>query len=93
MVAEAHQQGDPVDESQVRELFARVVGLDVSATFGLLLESVGIDDDLARFRVWQYAAEEFAERTVAEPDVVDLLDAQTADDLIDAIVAALTEGG
>ena len=90
MVAEAHQQGDAVNDGEVRDLFARLVGLDVEATYGLSLESVGIDDDLARFRVWQYAAEEFAERTVAEPDVMELLSARTADDLIEAIVMALS---
>ena len=91
MVAEAHQQRNPVDEGEVRDLLARLVGIDVEATYGLSLESVGIEDDLARFRVWQYAAEEFAERSVAEPDVVELLSARTADDLIEAIVIALSQ--
>lgn len=91
MVAEAHQQGTPVDEGEVRNLLARLVGIDIAATYGLSLDSIGIGDDLARFRVWQYAAEEFAERSVAEPDVVELLSARTADDLIEAIVVALSK--
>lgn len=90
MVAEYHQHGEPVGEDEVRQLFARLLGVTADSTFGLALEAVGIDDDIGRFRVWQYAAEEFAERTVAEPDVMELLSARTTDDLIEAIVIALS---
>src|SRR5687767_10949057 len=82
MVADNHEHRDRVDEREVRQLFARVVGVTVDGTFGLTLEAVGIDDDVGRFRVWQYAAEEFAERSVAEPDVMELLSARTTDELI-----------
>ena len=90
MVADAHQHGETVGEGEVRQLFARLVGVTVDSTYGLALDAVGIDDDIGRFRVWQYAAEEFAERTVAEPDVMELLSARTADELIEAIVTALS---
>jgi hypothetical protein len=89
MPADAHQQREPVTADEVRSLFARLVGVDVEATHGLPLDAVGLDDDLGRFRLWEYAADEFAERTIAEPDVVELLSARTADELIDTIVIAL----
>lgn len=88
MPADAHHHGEPVTTDEVRSLIARLVGVDVEATHGLALDAIGLDDDLGRFRVWEYAADEFAERSVAEPDVADLLAARTADELVDTIVRA-----
>jgi hypothetical protein len=88
MPADAHHHGEPVTTDEVRSLLARLVGLDVAATHGMTLDAIGLDDDLGRFRVWEYAAEEFAERSVAEPDVGELLSARTADELVETIVQA-----
>ena len=91
MPADAHQCREPVTSDAVRGLFGRILGLPVGTTLNPSLDSLGIDDDLARFRLWEYAADEFAERTVAEPDVVELLSARTYDELVDAVVQALSK--
>jgi hypothetical protein len=88
MPADAHQHGEPVSADEVRSLLARIVGMDLEANPGLSLEAVGLDDDLGRFRLWEYAADEYAERTVGDPDVVELLSARTVDELVDTIVRA-----
>jgi hypothetical protein len=80
-----------VTSEEVRGLFGRILGLRIGTTLNPSLDSLGIDGDLARFRLWEYAADEFAERTVAEPDVVELLSARTYDELVDAVVQALSK--
>jgi hypothetical protein len=79
-----------VTAEEVRALFGRILGLVIDASPGPTLDSLGIGDDLARFRLWEYAADEFAERTIAEPDVVELLSARTYDELIETVVQSLS---
>jgi len=92
MPAEANQHRPPVTVADIAGLVARFVGLDHVAP-ATPLAAVGLDDDLARFRVWQLAAEEHAERTVTELDDQDLLDADTVGELVVAIVGNLHHSG
>ena len=90
--AEAHQQREPITVDDVAEVVARFVGLD-SVDLDTPLDDVGLDGDLERFRLWKFAAEEHAERTVTDIDEEDLLEARTVGDLADAIVRNLQRTG
>ena len=47
--------------------------------------------DLDVLAFWDAAVEEFAERTIGEPDLTELLDARTAAELAGATVACLLQ--
>jgi hypothetical protein len=91
MPAETHATTEPIDARDVLDLLDALVG-DSAVTLepDTLLTEVGLGDDLALLHVWGAATEEFAERSVADVDVEDLLLARTVGELADSIVRGLT---
>jgi hypothetical protein len=90
MPAETHSHSEPVTADDVLELLATVVhdgdGLDP----GTPVDALGLDDDLALLSVWDVVAEEFGERTLAEPDIEELAGCRTAIELADTIARSFT---
>lgn len=91
MPAETHQESDPIGTDAVVHVIGLLLAVD--AVPGLApetsLKAVGVDDDVAIFRLWDAVSGELAERGVAEPDFDDLQTAETIGELADAIVRSL----
>ncbi|MGQ0434348.1 MAG: hypothetical protein ACT452_18335 [Microthrixaceae bacterium] len=95
MPAETHQEREPIDACAVLDLIGLLLA-GVADASGLApetpLKAVGVDDDVAIFRLWDAVSEELAERGFAEPDIDDLHTAETIGELADAIVRSLQRG-
>jgi hypothetical protein len=93
--AETHRvRYEPVDASAVLGLIWALAGPPAEkgeADPDTSLCDLALDDDLAKFELWDAAVEEFAERTVAEPDLDELLAAKTAGALAEAILSSLLD--
>jgi hypothetical protein len=91
--AETHRfRHDQVDASAVLDLIWALASLPperAEAEPDASLRELALDDELAKFEVWDAAVEEFAERTVGEPDLDELLAATTAGALAEAILGSL----
>jgi hypothetical protein len=91
--AESHRvRYEPVDASSVLDLIwalATPPTENAVADPDTSLRDLAIDDELAKFEVWDAAMEEFAERAVGEPDLDELLAATTAGALAEAILSSL----
>lgn len=70
-------------------LLSAVVAGDVEQS--TLLVDLGMGDDVDRLAFWDAAVEEFAERTLGEPDLTELFGASTAGELITATIRCLRE--
>lgn len=95
MPAETHQEREPVEAVAVLELIGSLLASTDSAADlapETPLEAVGLDDDVSIFRLWDAVSDEFAERSLAEPDIHDLHAAETIGELADAIVRSLRRG-
>lgn len=93
MPAETHRRHDAVDANTVLDLIWSLTSPPDWCTDpdpSLPLARLDIDDQAAMFWLWDAAAEEFAERTLAEPDFDELFAATTIGELADAIVDSLT---
>jgi len=93
MPAETHSRHDAVDANVVVDLIWSVTTpshwpIDPDPT--VPLARLDIDDEAAIFWLWDAAAEEFADRTVAEPHFDDLFAATTVGELAEAIVHSLS---
>ena len=90
MPAETHTTHEGIDARDVLDLIDALVGAD-DASLGpdTPLVDVGLGDDLAVLHIWGAVAEEFAERSVADLDVEELLLARTVGDLADAIMRVM----
>lgn len=92
MPAETHRHGEPVTGALVLELiWSLVAGPDDPQTPdpSVTLPRVDLDNELALLDVWEAATEEFAERTVSEPDLELLFSAATIGALAEAIARSL----
>jgi hypothetical protein len=93
MPAETHRlRSEPLDASAVLELIWTLVsplGETADADAHASLDHLDVDDELAKLELWDAAVEEFAERTVAEPDLDELLAAKTTGALAEAILRSL----
>src|SRR5687768_10881597 len=90
MPAETHTTHEGIDRRDVLELIESFIGPgDDDLRSDIPLSEVGLGDDLAVLHVWAAAAEELAERTVADVDVEELLLARTVGELAEAIMRAL----
>lgn len=92
MPAETNRHRDPVDAPIVLDLiWALVSGPEdpEEPDPHTSLRQFDLDDELAVLQIWDAATEEFAERTLAEPDLSDLLAATTVGALAEAIVRSL----
>lgn len=95
MPAETHQEREPIDAPAVIELIWALLASSDAAhdpAPETPLEAVGVDDDLAIFQLWDAVTEEFAERSLAEPDIHDLRAAETIGELAETIVRSLQRG-
>ena len=91
MPAETHQHTEPLTADDVIALLFTVVGDSVELDPSTTLVELGMTDDLDLLAFWDAAVEEFAERTIGEPDLTELLDARTAAELAAATVACLLQ--
>jgi hypothetical protein len=93
MPAETHTRYSAVDANTVLDLIWSLTSPSDGGTDPdprLPLARLGIDDEAAMFWLWDAAAEEFADRTLAEPDFDELFAATTIGELAEAIVSSLT---
>jgi hypothetical protein len=92
MPAETHQRGEPVDGATVLELIWMLAARPGSPAIpdpASTLRQLDLDDELAVLQIWEACAEEFAERTLAEPDLEALCAATTVADLSQLIADSL----
>lgn len=89
MPAETHQHTEPLTVHDVIALLSTVVGEVDDVDPSTMLVELGMTDELDFLAFWDAAVEEFAERTVGEPDLTELLEARTAAELAAATVACL----
>jgi hypothetical protein len=95
MPAETHSQSDPVGVAQVLDLiWALTAGPELPAepTASTPLAALGLQDEHARLWIWEIAVEEFAERTLADPDPAWLYDATTVGELASGIASSVRRG-
>jgi hypothetical protein len=95
MPAETHRLGEPVDGPAVLDLFWALVarpGDPETPDRDLTLRQLDVDDDISVLELWESATEEFAERTVGEPDIESLRDAATIGALADTVALTLRRG-
>ena len=88
MPAETHSQGEPVNVAQVLDLiWTMSAGPDQppDPDPSTPLAVLGLQDEHARLWIWEAAVEEYAERTLAEPDTHCLQEATTVGQLAGAI--------
>lgn len=91
MPAETHIQREPIDADAVidviwtslPEVADRVPEPDTR------LDDLGIHGDLQLLELWDLVTDELAERSVAEPDIGELLSATTVGELAEVVVRAL----
>ena len=93
MPAETHRRHDSVDAHLVLDLIWSLTspsdwGADPDPS--VPLSRFDIDDDAAIFWLWDAAADEFADRTLAEPDFDELFATTTVGELAEAVVHSLT---
>lgn len=91
MPAETHQHTEPLTTDDVLALLFTVVGDSVDLDLSTTLVELGMTEDLDLLAFWDAAVEEFAERTIGEPDLTELLDARTAAELAAATAACLLQ--
>lgn len=95
MPAETHRRShEPADATAVLELIWALVtppGETADPDPDASLGDMDVDDEIAKFRLWDAAMEEFAERTVGEPDLEALLAATTMGALADVILRSLQD--
>lgn len=90
MPAETHSTHEGIDARDVMDLMDALVGADdVILGADTSLADVGLDDELGVFDVCRAVADEFAERSVADLDVEELMLARTVGELAEAIMRAL----
>lgn len=92
MPAETHRHGEPVDGLLVLDLIWSLVarpGDPQTPEPGTALRHLGVNGELAILDIWDAATEEFAERTVAEPDVESLFSVTTIGALAEVIARSL----
>ncbi len=92
MPAETHRHGEPVDGPAVLDLFWALVarpGAPDTPDPDLTLRQLDVDDDIGVLELWEAATEEFAERTLAEPDIESLLAATTIGALAETVAMTL----
>jgi hypothetical protein len=87
MPAETHQHQDPVEPGAVLELLANVLDLQGDAASSELA-TIGVDDDLGIYSLWEAVTAELAERTVGELDLEDAR-VRTLGELADVFAGAL----
>lgn len=87
MPAETHQHADPLSSHEVIALLSAVVAHDVEPSTSLI--ELAMHDEVDRLAFWDAAVEEFAERTLGEPDLTELFEASTAGELAAATVRCL----
>ncbi len=88
MPAQTHEHGEVITPQQVIDLLAAVSGVDELAVDASLLE-IGLIEELDILSFWDAVAEEYAERSLGDPDLSDLWEATTVTELADAIVRYL----
>lgn len=91
MPAETHQHAEPLTVHDVIALLSSVVGDADDLDPSTALVEFGMTDELDLLAFWDAAVEEFAERTVGEPDLTELFEACTAAELAAATVACLRQ--
>ena len=93
MPAETHRHHDAADVNSVLDLIWSLTtppDWPPEPDPELTLARLDIDDEAAIFWLWDAAAEEFADRTLAEPDFDELFAATTFGELARSIVDSLT---
>lgn len=88
MPAETHRHAEAVTAADVIDLLCAVTGAE-DIEVGSILRDIGFVDELDVFSFWDAVVEEFAERSLSNPDVSELLEAVTVRDLISAVVRLL----
>lgn len=89
MPAETHQHSDPLSTREVMALLSAVVVGDIVSSTSLA--ELGLDDDVVLLAFWDAAVEEFAERTLGQPDLSELYEARTVGELVAATVQCLRQ--
>lgn len=92
MPAETHTHHDTVGEAAVLDLVWMLVAAPDDPDepdAARPLAGCGLDDEIAVLRLWEEVSEELAERTVAEPDLADLLATATLGDLAAVILRGM----
>ena len=89
MPAETHQHAAPLTGNDVMALLSAVVADDVEPSTPLV--DLGMSDEVDLLAFWDAAVEEFAERTLGEPDLTELFEASTAGELVAATIRCLRQ--
>ena len=88
MPAETHRHAEAVTAADVIALLCAVIDAD-AIEVDSTLRDIGLVDELDVFSFWDAVREEYAERSLSDPDVSELLEAVTVRDLISAVVRLL----